>query len=478
MALVRSEAYINGRWASAASGETFEVRNPANGEHISHVASLGTADTHIAIEAAKAALGSWSALTGKERGAILERWFDLVMKNQEALAEILSAEQGKPMTESRGEIAYGASFLKWFAEEAKRTYGEVIPSDRADRRLLVVRQPVGVVAAITPWNFPIAMITRKVGPALAAGCTIIVKPASETPLSALALAAMAGEAGVPPGVLNVVTGDPVVVGGALTSHPTVRKLSFTGSTAVGKLLTAQCAATMKRVSMELGGNAPFIVFDDADIDLAVDGLIASKFRNGGQTCVCTNRVLVQRGIRDRFVGKLVSEVSKLRVAPASDPLAQQGPLISQKAVNKVQSHVDDALAKGAKVAIGGAPHALGGTFYQPTVLTGVKRGMAILVEETFGPVAAVVDFETEDEAIGLANETEFGLAAYVFTRDLGRSWRVSEALECGMVGVNEGIISTEVAPFGGVKESGVGREGSRHGIDDYLEMKYICMGIR
>ncbi len=400
-----------------------------------------------------------------------------MIEHQEDLAIILSTEQGKPMTESRGEILYGASFIEWFAEEAKRTYGDVIPHDKQGRRLLVIRQPVGVVAAITPWNFPNAMITRKVGPALAAGCTVVIKPASETPLSALALVALAEEAGIPKGVINVVTGSAREIGGILTQHPLVRKVSFTGSTAIGKLLMQQCSSTMKKISMELGGNAPFIVFEDADLDKAVEGAIASKFRNSGQTCVCTNRILVQNSIYDTFVEKLAAAVAKLKVAPAFEPGAEQGPLINEKAVEKVQQHIDDATSKGAKVIYGGQRHQLGQTFFEPTVLTDVTPDMQVAQDETFGPLAPVFRFTEEAEAIRMANDTEFGLASYIYTQNLSRAWRVSEALEYGMVGINEGLISTEVAPFGGIKESGCGREGSKYGIEDYQELKYLCMGI-
>lgn len=403
--------------------------------------------------------------------------YQLMIEHQEDLAIILSTEQGKPMTESRGEILYGASFIEWFAEEAKRTYGDVIPHDKQGRRLLVIRQPVGVVAAITPWNFPNAMITRKVGPALAAGCTVVIKPASETPLSALALVALAEEAGIPKGVINVVTGSAREIGGILTQHPLVRKVSFTGSTAIGKLLMQQCSSTMKKISMELGGNAPFIVFEDADLDKAVEGAIASKFRNSGQTCVCTNRILVQNSIYDTFVEKLAAAVAKLKVAPAFEPGAEQGPLINEKAVEKVQQHIDDATSKGAKVIYGGQRHQLGQTFFEPTVLTDVTPDMQVAQDETFGPLAPVFRFTEEAEAIRMANDTEFGLASYIYTQNLSRAWRVSEALEYGMVGINEGLISTEVAPFGGIKESGCGREGSKYGIEDYQELKYLCMGI-
>lgn len=475
--LLRTQAFVDGQWVDADDGATFEVTNPADLSHICQVASLGASEAHRAIAAAEAALPAWRGKTAKERSAILRKWFELIMANQEDLARLLSWEQGKPLAESRGEIAYGASFIEWFAEEAKRIYGDVIPHDKQGRRLVVIKQPIGVVAAITPWNFPNAMITRKVGPALAAGCTVVVKPASETPLSALALAELGARAGLPAGVLNIVTGDARAIGGALTASPVVRKLSFTGSTGIGKLLMAQCADTMKKVSMELGGNAPFIVFDDADLDAAVAGAMASKYRNSGQTCVCTNRMLVQDGVYDEFAKRLAAAVNALKVAPAHVDGAEQGPLINAKAVAKVEEHIADAVAKGAKVLAGGKPHALGGSFFEPTVLGEVTPDMLVARDETFGPLAPIFRFKTEAEAIQMANDTEFGLASYLYTRDLGRAWRVSEALEYGMVGVNEGIISTEIAPFGGIKESGTGREGSKYGIDDYLELKYMCLGI-
>lgn len=478
-ALLRTQAYINGQWVNAGDGATFDVTNPADGAVICAVASVGAEETAAAIAAAKQALPGWRDTLPKERAAILRKWFSLIMAHQEDLARLLSWEQGKPLTESRGEIAYGASFIEWFAEEARRIYGDVIPHDKAGRRLVAIRQPVGVVAAITPWNFPCAMITRKAGPALAAGCTVIVKPATETPLSALALAELADRAGVPPGVFNVVAGKrSQAIGGELTSNPDVRKLSFTGSTRIGKLLMAQCADTMKKVSLELGGNAPFIVFDDADLDAAVEGAIHSKFRNSGQTCVCTNRLLVQDSIYDAFKERLVAAVQKLKVAPAAEDGAQQGPLINQQAVAKIQEHIDDAVAKGASILAGGKVHALGGSFYEPTILGDVTADMLVARDETFGPLAPLFRFSTEDEAIAMANDTEFGLASYVYTQNLGRAWRVAEALEYGMVGVNEGLISTEVAPFGGIKESGSGREGSKYGIEDYTELKYMCLGIK
>ena len=476
--LLREQAYIDGQWVEADDESRFAVTNPANGELIAEVASLGQAETARAIAAAKAALPAWREKTAKERSAILRTWFNLIMENQEDLARLLSWEQGKPLAESRGEIAYGASFIEWFAEEAKRVYGDVIPHDKQGRRLVVIKQAIGVVAAITPWNFPNAMITRKVGPALAAGCTVVLKPASETPLSALALAVLGERAGIPAGVLNIVPGtNSRAIGAELTGNPDVQKLSFTGSTGIGKLLMAQCAETIKKVSLELGGNAPFIVFDDADLDAAVQGALGSKFRNSGQTCVCTNRLLVQNGVYDEFSKRLVAAVNALKVAPAGEEGAQQGPLINAKAVAKVQEHIADAVSKGAKVLAGGKPHALGGSFFEPTVLGDVTPAMLVARDETFGPLAPIFRFDSEAEAIAMANDTEFGLASYVYTRDLGRAWRVSEALEYGMVGVNEGLISTEVAPFGGIKQSGLGREGSHYGIDDYIEQKYMCLGI-
>jgi len=475
--LFKQQVFIDGQWLEAEQNKSFAVINPATGETIAHVPSVSEQQVVKAVEAADQALQSWKQTTEKERSILLKKWYQLMIEHQEDLAIILSTEQGKPMTESRGEILYGASFIEWFAEEAKRTYGDVIPHDKQGRRLLVIRQPVGVVAAITPWNFPNAMITRKVGPALAAGCTVVIKPASETPLSALALVALAEEAGIPKGVINVVTGSAREIGGILTQHPLVRKVSFTGSTAIGKLLMQQCSSTMKKISMELGGNAPFIVFEDADLDKAVEGAIASKFRNSGQTCVCTNRILVQNSIYDTFVEKLAAAVAKLKVAPAFEPGAEQGPLINEKAVEKVQQHIDDATSKGAKVIYGGQRHQLGQTFFEPTVLTDVTPDMQVAQDETFGPLAPVFRFTEEAEAIRMANDTEFGLASYIYTQNLSRAWRVSEALEYGMVGINEGLISTEVAPFGGIKESGCGREGSKYGIEDYQELKYLCMGI-
>ena len=477
--LLREQAYVNGQWIEADDGTRFAVTNPADGETIAQVSSLGQAETTRAIAAAQAALPAWRGKTAKERSNILRTWFELIMANQEDLARLLSWEQGKPLAESRGEVAYGASFIEWFAEEAKRVYGDVIPHDKQGRRLVVIKQAIGVVAAITPWNFPNAMITRKVGPALAAGCTVVLKPASETPLSALALAELGERAGIPAGVLNVVTGTRSrEIGAELTGNPAVQKLSFTGSTGIGKLLMAQCAQTIKKVSLELGGNAPFIVFEDADLDAAVEGAIGSKFRNSGQTCVCTNRLLVQNSVYDEFARRLVLAVNALKVARAETEGAQQGPLINVKAVAKVEEHINDALAKGATLLAGGKPHALGGNFFEPTVLGDVTPAMLVARDETFGPLAPLFRFDTEAEAIAMANDTEFGLASYIYTRDLGRAWRVSEALEYGMVGVNEGLISTEVAPFGGIKQSGLGREGSKYGIDDYIEQKYMCLSIK
>lgn len=475
--LLRHACLVDGDWITDdTNGKVIEVTNPSDGTVIGTVPMLGADETRRAIDAAKSALPAWRAKTAKDRAAILRRWYELILENQEALAAIMTAEQGKPLAEARGEVLYGASFIEWFAEEAKRIYGDVIPSPWEDRRIVVIKQPVGVVAAITPWNFPIAMITRKVAPALAAGCTTVVKPASATPFSALAIAVLAEKAGVPAGVLNVVTGSARAIGGEMTENPDVQKVTFTGSTEIGKMLMRQSASTVKKVSMELGGNAPFIVFDDADIEAAVEGVIASKYRNTGQTCVCTNRILVQSGIHDAFVSRLAERVQDLVVADGFEDGAQQGPLIDMAAVEKVEEHIADALGKGAKIAIGGTRHELGGTFFQPTMLTGVTGEMAIAREETFGPLAPVFRFETEEEAISMANDTEFGLAAYFYSRDIGRIWRVGEALEYGMVGINEGIISTEVAPFGGIKESGIGREGSRYGIEEYVETKYMCMG--
>jgi succinate-semialdehyde dehydrogenase/glutarate-semialdehyde dehydrogenase len=474
--LLRQQSFIDGAWCDADQGGKIPVTNPATGEALGTVPNMGAAETRRAIEAAQRAFGPWAALTAKERAQVLRRWFELLMANQEDLAVLMTAEQGKPLAESKGEIAYAASFIEWFGEEGKRVYGDVIPAHQADKRILVLRQPIGVVAAITPWNFPAAMITRKAGPALAAGCPIVVKPATLTPYSALAMAELATRAGVPRGVLNVLTGSASAIGGEMTSNPIVRKLTFTGSTEIGKKLMAQCAGTMKKVSLELGGNAPYIVFDDADLDAAVQGAIASKYRNTGQTCVCANRLLVQDGVYDTFAAKLADAVALLKVGDGLKGATDQGPLIDMKAIEKIEQHIADALAKGAAIAYGGKRHALGGTFFQPTVLKNVRPDMLIAREETFGPVAPLFRFKTEAQAIAMANDTEFGLAAYFYTRDLGRAWRVSEALEYGIVGLNTGIISTEVAPFGGVKESGVGREGSRYGIQDFTELKYVCVG--
>ncbi len=474
--LLRQQCYIDGVWADAAGGERQSVTNPATGQTLAHVPTMGAADTKRAIDAASRAFGPWSKLTAKERGGKLRRWFELMMANLDDLATLMTAEQGKPLTESRGEIAYAASFIEWFAEEAKRVYGDVIPGHNADKRILVLRQPIGVVAAITPWNFPAAMITRKAGAALAAGCTFVCKPASQTPLSALALAELAARAGIGAGVFNVLTGSAAAIGGEMTSNPIVRKITFTGSTAIGKQLMAQSASTLKKLSLELGGNAPFLVFDDADLDAAVQGAIASKYRNTGQTCVCANRLIVQDGVYEEFTRRLVTAVKALRVGDGLQGATDQGPLIDAKALAKVEEHVADALAKGAHIALGGKRHALGGTFYEPTVITDTKPNMLLAHEETFGPVAPLFRFKTEQEALAMANATEFGLAGYFYTRDLARAWRVSEGLECGMIGVNTGLISTEVAPFGGIKESGFGREGSRYGILDYTELKYVCVG--
>ena len=474
--LLREACLINGEWVRADGGATRPVRNPATGETLGVIPTMGAAETGRAIAAAAAAFPAWAARTAKERAAVLRRWFELILAHQEDLARLMTAEQGKPLAEARGEIAYAASFIEWFAEEAKRLYGDVIPGHQADKRILVLRQPVGVVAAITPWNFPSAMITRKAGPALAAGCTMVCKPATQTPFSALALAELAQRAGVPAGVFNVITGSAAEIGAQMTSNPAVRKVTFTGSTEIGKKLMAQCAGTVKKLSLELGGNAPFIVFDDADLDAAVQGAIASKYRNTGQTCVCANRLLVQSGVYEQFAGKLAAAVAALRVGDGLQGPTDQGPLIDANAVAKVEEHIADAVAKGAKVAMGGKRHPLGHTFFQPTILTDVTPAMMVAREETFGPVAPLFKFETEREAVAMANDTEFGLAAYLYTRDLARSWRVSEALEYGIVGLNTGIISTEVAPFGGVKESGTGREGSKYGILDYTEIKYVCVG--
>ena len=474
--LLRMQCYIGGQWTHAEAEATVPVLNPATGQRLGTVPRGGAREARAAIEAAAAAFPAWARKTAKERAGILRRWHDLMLAHQDDLATIMTAEQGKPLAEARGEIGYAASFIEWFAEEGKRLYGDVIPQHQSDKRLLVLRQPVGVVAAITPWNFPAAMITRKAGPALASGCTFVCKPATQTPYSALAMAELGARAGIPPGVLNIITGDSGSIGAELTSHPSVRKLTFTGSTAVGKKLMAQCAGTLKKLSLELGGNAPFIVFDDADLDAAVAGAIASKYRNTGQTCVCANRLLVQAGVYEAFAHKLVEAVGKLKVGDGLAGPTDLGPLIDAPALAKVEEHIEDARAKGARVALGGRRHALGGTFYEPTVLTDVRPGMLIAREETFGPVAPLFRFDTEEQAVRLANDTEFGLAAYFYTRDLARSWRVGEGLEYGIVGINTGIISTEVAPFGGVKESGIGREGSKYGILDYTELKYLCVG--
>ena len=475
--LLKAHGYINGQWVGDDAKSRFDVTNAYTNEVISTLPEMGKKETDAAIDAANAAWPDWRSKTAKERAIILKKWFDLIMSNQEDLAILMTAEQGKPLAEARGEVGYGASFIEWFAEEGKRTYGDIIPTPANDRRILVIKQPIGVVASITPWNFPIAMITRKCAPALAAGCPVVIKPAAETPLSALAIAELAEQAGIPKGIINVVVGtNSSEIGQALTSSPIVRKLSFTGSTAVGKILTRDCAATMKKVSMELGGNAPFIVFDDADIDSAVAGAMLSKFRNTGQTCVCTNRFLVQEGIYDEFVNRLAEAVKTLNVGNGMDDGVNQGPLISLKALEKVQDHLSDAIDRGALVVAGGKPHKIGGTTFEPTVISNVDSSMKIASEETFGPLAPVFKFSTEKEAIDMANDTEFGLASYFYTNDVNRVWRVSEALEYGMVGVNEGVISNEVAPFGGIKESGLGREGSHYGIDDFLELKYICMG--
>ena len=466
---------LAGAWIGADSGEVINVTNPANGQVVATVPRMGRAETERAILASQAAQKQWKTLTAAARAAILKRWFDLIKLHTEDLAQILTAEQGKPLAESRGEVNYGASFIEWFAEEAKRVYGEVIPATSNDRKLLVIKQPIGVTAAITPWNFPIAMITRKAAPALAAGCSMIIKPAEQTPLSAIALAVLAEEAGVPSGVLQVITGKAREIGAAMCESPIVTKLSFTGSTEVGRILMRQCADTIKKLSLELGGNAPFIVFDDADLDAAVEGAMISKFRNAGQTCVCANRIFVQTSVFDAFAAKLAAKVSALKVGDGTADDITQGPLIDRAAIEKVESHIKDALSKGAKLLQGGKRHALGNSFFEPTVLTDVSADSLIFSEETFGPVAPLFRFKTDDEVIELANRTEFGLASYFYSRDIGRIWRVAEALEYGMVGINTGIISTEVAPFGGVKQSGLGREGSHHGIDDYLEIKYIAM---
>ena len=474
--LFRSQCYINGEWVDADSGSTFEVSNPANAEVLGTVPMMGANETRRAIEAADAAWPAWRALTGKDRAQILRRWYDLMHENLDDLGMIMTLEQGKPLAEAKGEIHYASWFVEWFAEEGKRAYGEVIPATLPDRRIVTTKEPIGVVAAITPWNFPTAMITRKAAPALAAGCPIVIKPASATPYSALALAELAERAGFPKGVFNLITGSATAIGGELTGNSTVRKMSFTGSTEIGKVLMAQCAATIKKVSLELGGNAPLIVFDDADLDQAVAGAMASKYRNAGQTCVCANRILVQGGIYEEFSKRLGEAVVALKVGDGLADGVTQGPLIDMAAIKKVEEHISDAVAKGAAVTAGGARHELGGQFFQPTVLTNVTGDMRIASEETFGPVAPLFRFDSEEEAIEMANNTEFGLAAYFFSRDIGRIWRVAEALEYGMVGINEGILSTEVAPFGGVKESGIGREGAREGMLEFMETKYMLMG--
>ena len=473
--LLRQQAYVEGRWTDADNGAVIEVFNPATGEHIANVPEMGAVETRRAIDAANLAWAGWRRQTAKARAAVLQRWFQLILANAEDLAVLMTTEQGKPLAEARGEVAYAASFIEWFAEEAKRVYGETIPSPQNDRRLLVVREPIGVCAAITPWNFPLAMITRKAGPALAAGCPMILKPAESTPLSALALAVLAERAGVPAGVFQVITGDARAIGGELTANPVVRKLTFTGSTEVGRLLYAQSANTIKKLSLELGGNAPFIVFDDADLDQAVQGALASKYRNAGQTCVCANRLYVQDKVYDAFAAKLTAEVAKLKVGNGLEAGVTQGPLIDAAAVDKVEQHIADAVQRGARVLSGGKRHELGQTFFEPTVLVDVPATARVAKEETFGPLAPLFRFQTDDEVIAMANDTEFGLASYFYSRDIGRIWRVADALEYGMVGINTGIISNEVAPFGGVKQSGLGREGSHLGIDDYLVTKYLAM---
>ncbi len=475
-ALFRRQCFINGEWTDADGGAVMEVTNPANGRALGTVPNMGAAETRRAIAAAREAFAGWSAMTAKERSAILRRWFELCLQNREDLATLMTLEQGKPLAESRGEVAYGAAFIEWFAEEARRMYGDVIPPHTRDRRIVVLKQPIGVAAAITPWNFPNAMITRKAAAALAAGCAMVVKPAPATPYSALALAELAHRAGIPRGVFNVVTGDEVEIGRELCANPAVRKLSFTGSTEVGRILLEQCAPTIKKISLELGGNAPFIVFDDADLDTAVAGAMASKFRNAGQTCVCANRILVQQTVYDEFAARMRAAIGELVVGDGMEDGVTVGPLIDRQAVSKVEEHVADALDRGARLAAGGRRHARGGNFFEPTLLLDVPADARLMKEETFGPVAPLVRFSTEREAIAMANDTEYGLACYFYSRDIGRIWRVAEALEFGMVGINEGIISTEVAPFGGVKQSGIGREGSKYGIEEYLEIKYLCMG--
>ncbi|SPA49635.1 NADP-dependent succinate-semialdehyde dehydrogenase [Cupriavidus taiwanensis] len=474
--LLRAQAYIAGNWQDADSGATFTVTNPASGALIGTVPGMGAAETRRAIDAAQAAQAGWRRKTARERATVLRAWYELMLANADDLALLMTTEQGKPLAEAKGEVVYAASFLEWFAEEAKRVSGDVLATPANDKRLVVVKEPVGVCAAITPWNFPLAMITRKAGPALAAGCAMVLKPAEDTPLSALALAVLAERAGLPAGLFSVITGDAIAIGGELTANPVVRKLSFTGSTEVGRILMRQSADTIKKLSLELGGNAPFIVFDDADLDAAVEGAIASKYRNAGQTCVCANRLYVHDKVYDAFAEKLVAAVAKLKVGYGVEPGVLQGPLINEDAVAKVESHIADALGKGARLLTGGKRHALGGTFFEPTVLADVTPAMRVAREETFGPLAPLFRFSTDDEAIAMANDTEFGLASYFFSRDIGRVWRVAEALEYGMVGINTGLISNEVAPFGGVKQSGLGREGSKYGLDEYLEIKYLCMG--
>ncbi|OLU30270.1 succinate-semialdehyde dehydrogenase I [Pseudomonas sp. PA15(2017)] len=475
--LFRQQAFVNGAWADADSGQTIKVTNPATGDVIGSVPKMGAAETRRAIEAADKALPAWRALTAKERSAKLRRWYELMLENQEDLARLMTIEQGKPLAEAKGEIAYAASFIEWFAEEAKRVYGDTIPGHQADKRLIVIKQPIGVTAAITPWNFPAAMITRKAGPALAAGCTMVLKPASQTPYSALALAELATRAGIPAGVFSVVTGSAGEVGGELTGNPIVRKLSFTGSTEIGRQLMAECAQDIKKVSLELGGNAPFIVFDDADLDKAIEGAIISKYRNNGQTCVCANRIYVQDGVYEAFAEKLKVAVEKLKIGNGLEDGTTTGPLIDEKAVAKVKEHIEDAVSKGAKILSGGKTHALGGTFFEPTILADVPKNALVSKDETFGPLAPLFRFKDEAEVIAMANDTEFGLASYFYARDLSRVFRVAEALEYGMVGINTGLISNEVAPFGGIKASGLGREGSKYGIEDYLEIKYLCLSI-
>ena len=475
-ALFRQQCYIDGVWADADSGETITVSNPANGEVVGTVPRMGADETRRAIEAAEAAFPAWRAKTAKERSDILRRWFELMMEHQDDLAQIMTLEQGKPFEEARGEIVYGASYVEWFSEEARRIYGDIIPPHQSDKRIVVLKEPVGVVAAVTPWNFPNAMITRKAAPALAAGCTMVCKPASETPLSALALAELAEQAGIPKGVFSVVTGAARAIGGEMTGNPIVKKLTFTGSTEIGKVLMEQCAGTVKKTSMELGGNAPFIVFNDADLDAAVEGALLSKYRNAGQTCVCANRLLVQSGVYEEFVEKLRAAVGAFKIGDGMSGGMEIGPLINMDAGAKMEEHIADATSKGARVVLGGSRHNLGHSFFEPTILADVPKSALVAKDETFGPLAPVFKFETEEEAIFMANDTEFGLASYFYTRDLGRAWRVSEGLEYGIVGLNTGLISTAVAPFGGVKESGSGREGSKYGIEDYVETKYVCMG--